>query len=133
MRTLFLIPALLALGGCAMPTGDMMDNKYMERTAEPVPAGVAGDWTGTMGPYLLSMRIGSNGAGVMCSAYHTNNAVMNLKYSGGTLYFQDGTRLPIQPAGDNLVGTSPYFGSAKTTLYKDQGFAQAAPYCRNNL
>lgn len=133
MRTLLLIPALLALGGCAMPTSDMTNNNYMERTTEPAPPGVAGDWTGTMGPYLLSMRIGSNGAGVMCSAYHTNNAVMNLKYSAGTLYFQDGTRLPIQPAGDTLVGTSPYFGSATTTLYKDPGFTQAAPYCKANL
>lgn len=133
MRTLLLIPLMATLGGCAMPTGDMTNNKYMERTAEAAPAGIAGDWTGTMGPYLLSMRIGSNGAGVMCSAYNTNNSVMNLKYSSGTLYFQDGTRLTVQPSGNTLVATSPYFGSATTTLYKDQGFAQAAPFCKSNL
>lgn len=133
MRTLYLITTLLALGGCAMPTGDMMDNKYMERIAEPAPAGMAGDWTGTMGPYLMSLRIGSNGAGVMCSAYNTNNSVNNLKYSAGNLYFQDGTRMAAQLSGENLIGTSPYFGSSTTKLYKDPGFKQAAPYCSKNL
>lgn len=133
MRTLLLIPLLITLGGCAMPTADMTNNRYMEQTAEAAPPGISGDWTGTMGPYLLSLRIGRDGSGVMCSAYHTSNAVMNLKYNAGTLYFQDGTRLTIQPSGNTLIGTSPYFGSATTTLYKDQGFAQAAPYCRNSL
>ena len=133
MRNHLLIPALCLLAGCAMPTSDLLDNQYMARVAEPVPAGTAGEWTGTMGPYLMSLRIEASGAGIVCSSYNTTNTVGNLKYSGGNLYFQDGTRAEIRPAGDTLALTSPYFGKSRSTFYRDPGLAQAAPYCKRNM
>jgi hypothetical protein len=116
-----------------MPTDDLLNNRYMERRQETVPVGVAGDWTGTMGPYLVTVRLAADGTGLMCSSYNTNNTVINLKYAAGVLYFQDGTRMEIAKVGETLAGKTPYFGSATTKLYPDMGLSQAAPYCKKAM
>ena len=133
MRNIYLTAALLVLGGCAMPSSDMQNNRYMERLAEPVPASMVGDWTGTMGPYLMTIRLAKDGNGVMCWAYSRNNTVYNLKYSAGNVYLQDGTRMELSQAGDLLTAKSPYLGTTSAKLYPDNGLAQAAPFCKQSL
>lgn len=124
---------LAMLSGCAMPAADQLDNRYMERRNESVPEGMAGEWTGTMGPYLMSIRLLGDGTGLMCSSFNANSSVVNLKYAGGVLYFQDGTRMEIKKIGQYLNGTLPYFGNAQTKLYPDNGLAQASPYCKKSM
>ena len=133
MKNLILLGAFAALSGCVMPTDDLLNNRYMEHVPEAPPAGMAGDWTGTMGPYLLTLRIDQDGTGRMCSSYLQNNSVNALKYAGGTLYYQDGTRTAANYSSDTLTILAPYFNSQPSRLVRDTGLKQAAPYCQQNL
>ncbi|WP_243787465.1 hypothetical protein [Pseudomonas amygdali] len=77
----------------------------MERPAEPAPRELVGDWTGAMGPYLVTLCITSTGTGIMCSSFNAKDTASNLKYRVGT---QDGTHMKISSAGGGVQVTSPY-------------------------
>lgn len=125
--------ACVALAGCSLPTTDMMSNQYMDHSAEPVPAGMAGDWTGTSGPYLVTLRLNADGTGALCNSYGTSNYLQAAKYQGGTLYVQDGARLGLTHSGDTIVGMAPYSGSKPIRFVRDEGLKEAPPYCRTAL
>lgn len=50
MRMLMVVSLAGVLAGCAMPFDDMHNNQYMNHQPQAVPAGMAGSWTGVMGP-----------------------------------------------------------------------------------
>lgn len=125
--------ACAALAGCSLPTTDMMSNQYMEHSAEPVPAGMAGDWTGTSGPYLVTLRLNADGTGALCNSYGASNYLQAVKYQGGTLYVQDGARLALTPNGDALTGMAPYTGSRPIRFLRDDDLKNAPPYCKTAL
>lgn len=134
---------LLALAGCAAdPIGvnALMDNKYMERTAEPVPKEMAGTWTGVAGPYLMTMIIQPDGTGVSCGSWHKHNSTFRIKHQAGMLYFSDGSSMIADMAGDHLVlslkdKSAAKFANMPTEFkyYRDDALKEAAPYCRKEL
>ena len=111
----------------------MMNNQYMEHSAESVPAEMAGDWTGTSGPYLMTLRLNTDGTGALCNSYGASNYLQAVKYRGGMLYVQDGTRLGLTGSGDSLVGMAPYSGSKPIRFMRDEGLKHAPPYCKTAL
>jgi hypothetical protein len=134
MRIISILLAALLLAGCAaQQLNDMANNRFMDHDPEQVPAGMAGGWTGTAGPYLMTMRLQESGSGVLCNSYGASNYLQAIKYSGGTIYIQDGTRLSVTLQGDTLAALAPYMGAEPIRFRRDANLAMAAPYCRQNL
>lgn len=124
--------ALLA-GGCAMPIDDQLSNRFVEVEPEPLGAGLAGLWTGSSGPYLLTVRLGQDGRGIYCSSWNEKNTLGNLKFSAGRLYLQDGTSMHLRQQDGSLIGKASYTGAQDVRFKSDPGLVEASPYCKSNL
>lgn len=136
MRILILA-ALLVMAGCTAPGSDMFhdmaSNSFMGVQAEQVPGDVAGRWTGVSGPVMMTMDLKQDGSGTICTAWGTNNSVHAIKYSGGMIYDQGGTRINVSPAGDRLDASYPYKHGPSFQFHRDDDLTKAAPYCRDSM
>lgn len=119
---------LLELTGCV---GLMMENRYMDKAAEPVPPGYSGAWTGTIGNYLSTIKLNPDGTGLVCNSWHTHNSVERLKYSAGAIYPQSGGSLNIQVTGNQMTGKLA--GAGTYRFVKDDDMIESAPYCQKNM
>ncbi len=135
MKAITVIAALF-LAGCATGLEPMLDNRYMEVSAEAVPKGMAGAWTGTLGPYLLTFVLNQDGTGLSCGSWHKHSSTGRVKYRGGVLYTSDGGALLANLVGDTLVLTMkerPAPMPADHKFVRDDGLKEAAPYCKKEL
>jgi len=137
MRYIFVLAALSILNGCASPVsdvyGDMMNNQFMAHQAEPVPAGMAGHWTGVSGPYLMTLHLNEDGTGLYCMTGAGSETLSVAKYQGGALYDQGGTRMTLSVTGDRLMGSPPYKYSQPIEFQRDDSLSMANPYCRDSM
>lgn len=133
MRIVAMAIAMGLMAGCVMPIDDMINNRYMDYPAQAVPAGMDGNWTGVMGPYLMTLQLRENGTGELCNSYGSSNYLQAVKFNDGVIYIQDGTRMSADLNGDALAVEPPYAGSQASRLQRDSDLAMAAPYCKQNL
>ena len=137
MRIVVIAAALGLAAGCAAPGDDifrdMANNQFMNVQAEQVPDGMAGRWTGVSGPAMMSLDLREDGSGQICTALGASNSVHAVKFSNGTIYDQGGTRINVALQGDRLAASYPYKHGPTFAFHRDDGLAQAAPYCRASL
>ncbi|BDM64572.1 hypothetical protein NFHSH190041_20240 [Shewanella sp. NFH-SH190041] len=128
------LAALLSmlLAGCASPFSDMLNNKFMNVVQTPQP-NLAGLWTGTMGPYLVTMQINPNGSGVSCYEYNGTGGIQRLKVSSDTVFMQDGTKVTVAQKGGQLEVSVPYLGGGSYKFVPDNELAQASLFCADKL
>lgn len=123
--------------GCAAPGDDifreMANNQFMDVQAEQVPDGMAGRWTGASGPAMMTLDLREDGSGRICTALGVSNSIHAVKYRGGTVYDQGGTRISVALEVDRLAASYPYKHGPTFDLHRDNDLAQAAPYCRASL
>ena len=135
MRILFL--AFLATGalvGCATPLDDLLEGGYSEAEARPAPETLVGTWTGSMGPYLVTMVVEPDGTGRYCHSWNDKNAVSRLKYDGERFVFQDGAKAEVaSSSSDKMVLRLSYKHAGESVLRDDQGLAETSPYCADAL
>ncbi|WP_049784509.1 J517_1871 family lipoprotein [Marinobacter adhaerens] len=121
---------LIALAGCQSPMSDMMNNNFVAITPEPVPEGLAGSWTGNMGPYLVTMKWQSDGHGLFCYSYGTADVLQKLKFSGGKIQIQDGTKLILKEQNpESITVYAPYAAGKDTVLLTDPDYKNASGFC----
>lgn len=134
MKKIITIISLLGLTACTMPTDDMLNNKFV--SISPQPLGnvyTESIWTGNNGPYLITLILHNDGTGVMCSSYQTRNSLEKTKYNDGILYDQSGGRTKLSLNGNNLIGNSPYFGAKTIIFYRDNDLKEASIYCKKAI
>ncbi|WP_414727853.1 J517_1871 family lipoprotein [Zhongshania aliphaticivorans] len=125
---------LIALAGCQSPMSDMMNNNFVAITPESVPAGLAGSWTGNMGPYLVTMTWQSDGYGLFCYSYGTADVLQKVKFSEGKIQIQDGTKLILKEQNpESITVHAPYAAGKDTVLYTDPDYKNASGYCAKAL
>lgn len=125
--------SLILVAGCQSPMSDIINNKYMQVTPEPVRPTMVGFWTGTMGPYLTTMKVDADGTGVLCYSWSSNDIVQKFKHNGSVLYVQDGLKVNISEADNSLVLESNYFASKPNQLFKDSSLKEASIFCQKNF
>lgn len=123
----------LILTGCMAPYEAMRANNYSKVQPEPPPPEILGAWTGTSGPYLVTIKLGPDGRGLLCASWHANESVNNVKYFGGALYLPDGMRIAVGAEGGQLVGQYDQRGMEPIRFYPDLKLVEASPYCKEKL
>lgn len=128
-----LLAAILA--GCAIPDPmDMFhDNRFAEIVPDPAPPEFVGTWTGSNGPYLMTVRINVDGTGLYCSTSGVNDALGRIKIKGDHIYYPEGGRMALSMDGDVMVGAHDYQGAPAARFVRDDDLVEAAPYCAENL
>ena len=134
LRLVWAVALTAGLVGCQSPMSDMMNNNFVGITPEPVPDQLVGTWTGNMGPYLVSMQWEPDGYGHFCYSYGTADVLQKIKFSGGEIFIQDGTRLEIKEHTRQLMTVhAPYFAGKDSKLYTDADFQNASAFCAEAL
>lgn len=128
-----LVIGLISLAGCTSPYAYMENNAYSEITPQQTPAELAGIWTGTSGPYLMTIKLGADGRGLSCANWQTNKSVNNVKYSGGRLYFPDGMEMAVSVGAGTLMASYDKGGLPPIQLWPDLQLIEASPYCKEKL
>ncbi|MCV4287002.1 hypothetical protein OH708_03680 [Pseudomonas capsici] len=121
------------LGACVMPTDDMINNDFSAVRAVPAPPGMPGKWTGSNGPYLMTIFLEQDGTGLSCYGWGNKQSVGRIKFDGGQLRFQDGTRIKLARQGEKLLGRAPYTSAQDIVFVSDPELSLADPYCSKNL
>lgn len=126
----YLALCFLTLVGCQSPVNDILNNDFVIIKAQPVPQEIVGFWTGNMGPYLASLSFDKSGHGYFCYSYGTADVIQKVKYAGGTIFIQDGTKLSFDSVSSNeLKLSSKYFGSSVSKFYLDNDRQEASEFC----
>ena len=127
-----LIPFLLV--GCQSPLDDMMNNKFTSIIPESPPKQGVGIWTGTTGPYLVTMKLNQDGTGSYCYSYGTSDVNQKIKFLNNQIYIQDGTKLSLEGVEHNSVQlNAKYYAGHKSTLYSDNNLKEASSFCADKL
>lgn len=133
MKRYLAIGVVGLLAGCAA-SSDMMNNDFPAIAPIAPPKAMIGTWTGSMGPYLTTMRFEGNGAGVMCYSWNGKDVLARLKYDGQQIRISDGMRLDVSAASPtSLKLRSNYYMGSDFSMYRDDDLSSAAPYCTKNL
>lgn len=133
MRLLTIITMSALLASCAMPTDDLINNRFPEIAPTPPSADIVGKWTGASGPYLITFEINPDGKGLYCYSWGEKNALNSAKHVNGRLHLQDGTSLALQRSGEKLIGESGYTGAKAIVFVTDGTLVEASPYCKNHM
>jgi hypothetical protein len=123
------------------PTGQVAveQNFFLAITPEPVSEGLEGPWTGNIGPFLVTMKLQSDGYGLFCYSYGTADVLQKAKFSEGAIQIEDGTKLILKeqkPESITVYATTVYttYGTDKDTmLYTDSDYENASGYCAKAL
>ena len=136
MKPIFVLWAALTLGGCVNDQlfEDLARNDFVGAKQSPIPAGLDGLWTGSMGPYLVTFSLQADGGGIYCYSYATAHSVSRVKFHDRVLLTQEGTRLSVSGFDDDRMrAKSPYFDGTEYIFYRDSALAQASDYCARQL
>ncbi len=135
MKAISIIFTALLITGCSTPVDDLINNKFSEVVAKQVKDQYIGVWTGSTGPWLTTMAIKQNGAGMYCSSWAQRNFMGNLKVVDDIVNYQDGAKLQISLVDGVLVGN--YVGKGHSdTQYKfmrDPVLKEASPFCKAEM
>lgn len=121
----------LLLAGCQLSPPS--DNKFIfiEPKAEPRLEGI---WSGTVGPYMMSLVFKPDGSGYSCWATNGKNNINRLKYDGKYIQYQEGFKQrldKITPAA--LTVSTPNTLLPDYTFVKDNDLKEADPFCVREL
>ena len=134
MKKFFIVvAAIFVLAACASPIDDLIDNQFTSIKTSDAKSNYVGIWTGTSGPYLVTMKINSDGRGLMCSSWTGKDQVSNLKINGNIIYFQDGAKLQISEESGKLTGRYDSIGAKDVHFVRDEQLIEASPYCKKQI
>lgn len=117
----------LSLAGCQLTPP--ADNKFLFVQPQPSPH-LEGIWTGTMGPYMMSLMFDANGTGYDCYAWNGKNVISRIKYDGKNIHYQEGGYQRLDSiTSTSLIVSFPNLPPPSYTLVKDNELKQADPFC----
>lgn len=132
MKKIFLT-ALLAftLSGCI--SDPLLNNQFPSIVEKPA-GDLSGVWTGAMGPYLTTIKLGSNGLGYSCYAWNGKQVVGRVKFDGVNIQFQEGTYLSVISNDQSTLNVNVPYAFGKNYIFmKDNNLSSADPFCAKEL
>ena len=106
-------------------------SQYVHIKAAPAPDYAVGIWTGGLGPYLMTLKIGPDGYVDTCNSWNHRDAIGKAKMADGRLYFSDGSFAEVSHSADRMLITPLGDGGHASGFLRDESLRLAAPYCEN--
>jgi hypothetical protein len=125
--------AALAISACNSTVDDMLNNKFTSVIATQAPPGLVGVWTGSMGPYLTTMKWFDDGNGIFCYSFGQNDVLQKMKFSGGDLYLQDGAMLRLTSTSRDKISITNIYDNKNHEFHSDQKLSSSSIYCSDKL
>lgn len=125
----------IALTGCVTPSGDMLNNKFDSQ--QGVTQQNTGYYTGSIGPYTVTLKVNSDGTGYSCESMGNSQSdrYLKVKFSPDMVYFSNGGRFKLLSVNNtDMTIQNIYFGmNTQYKLSKDDTLSRAAPFCEKQF
>jgi len=120
-----LVLAPLILSGCVSPTTQMTNNKFSE--VQPLPPPVSGIWTISIDPSISTIKLDSDGNGILCDDSSGHVVFNKVKYANNVIYIENGMTLEVKLLNKDLIEASTILSaSSLNMIYKADNDLKAA-------
>ncbi|EOQ63666.1 hypothetical protein F935_01295 [Acinetobacter calcoaceticus ANC 3811] len=123
MLGLVVVP--LILSGCVSPTTQMANNKFSE--VQPSTPSVSGIWTISIGPSISTIKLDSDGNGILCDDTSGHVVFNKVKYANNMIYIENGMTLEVKLLNKDLLEARITLSASNSNMvYKADNDLKAA-------
>ncbi len=101
MKKIILLGVVVLFGGCVTPATQMINNKFSE--LQPSIPSVSGIWTISMGPTISTIKLDSDGNGILCDDTNGHVVFNKVKYANNMIYIQNGMALEVHLLNKDIL------------------------------
>ncbi len=94
MKKIIFLGSTVLLNGCVIPTTQIITNKFSE--VQPSIPSVSGMWTFSIHPNISTIRLDSDGNGILCEDTNGRVVLNKVKYANNMIYIQNGMVLEVR-------------------------------------
>ena len=96
----------------------------------PKSTDLSGYWSGSGGPWLVTVKFNSDGTGLMCQSYNGKDILDKIKVVDDVIYNQNNLKLNvISKTSERLTLKASYYMGATFSFTPDPLLKNASPYC----
>jgi len=101
MKKIILLGVVVLFGGCVTPATQMINNKFSE--VQPSIPSVSGIWTISIGPSISTIKLDSDGNGILCDDTNGHVVFNKVKYANNMIYIQNGMTLEVKLLNKDIL------------------------------
>lgn len=101
MKKIILLGVGVLLGGCVTPSTQMINNKFSE--VQPSIPSVSGIWTISIGSSISTIKLDSDGNGILCDDTNGHVVFNKVKYANNMIYIQNGMTLQVKLLNKDIL------------------------------
>ncbi|WP_032063778.1 J517_1871 family lipoprotein [Acinetobacter sp. 809848] len=133
MKKINLLIMTVLLSGCVTPLTQMMNNKFS--AIQPTSPSVAGIWTVSIGPGISTIKLDSDGNGILCEDTSGHVVFNTVKYANNMIYIQNGMALEVKLLNKDLLEARTMISASNLNMiYKaDSDLRAASLKCSKEL
>lgn len=133
MKKIILLGVVVLLGGCATPSTQMINNKFSE--VQPSMPSVSGIWTISIGTNISTIKLDSDGNGILCDDTNGHVVFNKVKYANNMIYIQNGMILEVKLLNKDILESRITLSASNSNMvYKaDNDLKAASLKCAKEL
>ncbi|WP_353619233.1 J517_1871 family lipoprotein [Acinetobacter sp. AHP123] len=125
MQKIIALSLIFLLSGCVSSNTQMNNNNFSE--VQPSTPSVSGIWTISIGPSISTIKLDSDGNGVLCDDTSGHVIFNKVKYANNMIYIQNGMALEVKLLNkDILESRITLSASTSNMVYKADNDLKAA-------
>ncbi|MEQ1160213.1 J517_1871 family lipoprotein [Acinetobacter calcoaceticus] len=133
MKKIILLGVVVLFGGCVTPATQMINNKFSE--VQPSIPSVSGIWTISIGPSISTIKLDSDGNGILCDDTNGHVVFNKVKYTNDMIYIQNGMTLEVKLLNKDILESRITLSASNSNMvYKaDNDLKAASLKCAKEL
>ncbi|MDS7931126.1 hypothetical protein RMB13_16930 [Acinetobacter sp. V102_4] len=133
MKKIILLGVVILFGGCVTPSTQMINNKFSE--VQPSTPSVSGIWTISIGPSISTIKLDSDGNGILCDDTNGHVVFNKVKYANNMIYIQNGMTLEVKLLNKDILESRITLSASNSNMvYKaDNDLKAASLKCAKEL
>lgn len=125
MQKIIVLSLIFLLSGCVSPTNPMNNNNFSE--VQPSTPSVSGIWTISIGPSISTIKLDSDGNGVLCDDTSGHVVFNKVKYENNMIYIQNGMTLEVKILNKDMIEARIILSASNSNMvYKADNDLKAA-------
>ncbi|ENV93231.1 hypothetical protein F937_02630 [Acinetobacter calcoaceticus ANC 3680] len=133
MKKIILLGVVILFGGCVTPSTQMINNKFSE--VQPSTPSVSGIWTISIGSSISTIKLDSDGNGILCDDTNGHVVFNKVKYANNIIYIQNGMTLEVKLLNKDILESRITLSASNSNMvYKaDNDLKSASLKCAKEL
>lgn len=125
MQKIIVLSLIFLLSGCVSPTNQMNNNNFSE--VQPSTPSISGIWTISIGPSISTIKLDSDGNGVLCDDTSGHVVFNKVKSANNMIYIQNGMTLEVKHLNKDILEARTILSASNSNMiYKADNDLKAA-------